>query len=258
MAIKVKTRAVLKGKKKHWYSIVASDLFNDQYLGEISLYDASLAIGRHITVSQMNLTGDIKSQNTNIIFRINKVKEGNLYAEIIGEEIMPTAMKRLARRRTSKISDSFITGTSDNKEIKIKPVLITRSNINRSIQTRLRKTSEEIIRTEVKKLNFLGLMESIISHRFQTSLKHALSKVYPIRIVEIKELILYKKARPGAQAEAPLEVSTEAPKAEENAEAPKEASEEKPKEEKAEEAKEEKPKKEKKEKKAPEQEEKKE
>ena len=183
----------IKGKKKRWFQIIAPKAFKEQILGEAYLYEPSSAIGRPLKINLMNLTGDIKRQNINIRFRINSAKEGKLYAGITGYEIMTTAIKRMVRRRSSKILLSFTIETSDNKQIRIKPVILTRGRVKQSILTKLRKTAEELIREEAKKSTYEKMLDNIVNHKLQTDIKKHLKKIHPIRVVEIKELFLKQK-----------------------------------------------------------------
>jgi len=199
----------VKGKKKRWFHIIAPKSFREQPVGEIHLYEPSKAIGRTVKINLTNLTGDMKRQNISIRFRINNVGEGKLYTEVIGYEMMTTAVKRMVRRRSSKVMLSFLATTADNKTIRIKPILLTRGKTKQSIMTSLRRSAQEFINEEAKKLNLSNLIENLVNHRFQVGLKKYLSKIYPVRIVEVKELREVEKEKPEI---TPKKIPEETPK----------------------------------------------
>jgi len=56
-----------KGKKK-WVKIVAPQEFNNKELGESYVYDEKSLIGKKLQVNLMNVIGNPRKQNANLIF----------------------------------------------------------------------------------------------------------------------------------------------------------------------------------------------
>jgi small subunit ribosomal protein S3Ae len=137
-----KAQTKIKGKKKRWFPIIAPKIFRQQVLGELLLYEPHTAAGRCIKANLTSLTGDMKGQNVNLQFVITSIGEGKLYTEIVGYDVAPTSIKRMVRRRSSKISLSFLIETEDNKKARIKPILLTRGAVKQSVLTKLRKEAE--------------------------------------------------------------------------------------------------------------------
>jgi small subunit ribosomal protein S3Ae len=223
-----KAQTKIKGKKKRWFQIIAPKLFRQQVLGELTLYEPHTAMGRCISANLMSLTGDMKRQNVNIKFIINNIGEGKLYTDIAGYEVTPTSIKRMVRRRSSKISLSFLIETGDGKKARIKPILLTRGDVKQSVLTKLRKETEEAIKSEAKKAKLSILIEDLVNHRLQVGLKKHLNKLHPIRTVEIKELKLLAEGTPVTQPKKT------APEEAEEVKKPKKARKEAPKEEESE------------------------
>ena len=221
MAVKIP-----KGKKKKWFPVIAPRLFRGQQVGEMHLYVPEQAIGRTMAVNLMSLTGDIKKQNSSIKLEIIRGTEGKLYTEIMGYQIMPTAVKRMVRRRVSKIAMSFISETNDKKPIRIKPLILTRGTSKKSVQTKIRNTAKTAINDYVKRLRFEDMVREIISHKFQMTFKKQLGKIFPIRIFEIRMLDIIKKRttqeKPKAEPEKLKEEKTAEPKEEKKVKEPKE------------------------------------
>ena len=96
------TRKSSKAKKKSWLKIYSAKPFNQIVIGETSVSEPSLAIGKPISVNLMNLTGDIKKQQINIKFEIDNISEGKAYTKVTGYDIVSSAFKRFVRRRSSK------------------------------------------------------------------------------------------------------------------------------------------------------------
>ncbi len=215
MAVKIP-----KGKKKKWFPVIAPRLFRGQPVGEMHLYIPEQAFGRTMSVNLMNLTGDMKKQNSSIKLEITKGTEGKLYTEIVGYQIMPTAVKRMVRRRVSKIAMSFVSKTNDKKPIRIKPLILTRGTSKKSVQTKIRNTAKEAINEYIKNLRFEDLVREIISHKFQMTFKKQLTKIFPIRVFEIRMLDIIKKRT--TQAEPEKQKTAEVKEPNEKLEKPKE------------------------------------
>jgi len=191
----VAKKAGRKVRKKQWFQIVAPKLFHNQVIGEIYLYEAADAIGRYVNANLMNLIRDIKRQNINIKFVINRVSDNKAFTDVAGYEMIPASIKRMVRRGKSKIEMSLVAETSDKKKVRIKPVLITRNLVKSSVSLGLRKKAEELVIKNFKKSIYTNLVQAIVSHKFQVDLKRSLSKIYPLRIFEIKGMQIEKEAK---------------------------------------------------------------
>ncbi len=127
-----------KIKKKKWYSIMAPRILGGRMLGESLVSDSADLKGRTITANLMNVLGEPKKQSINIQFLINRVKEGQALTEIIKYELSQSYIKRQIRRGRSKIEDSFLSKTADNKRVRIKPMVITNGKVFKSVETKIR------------------------------------------------------------------------------------------------------------------------
>ena len=182
-----------KIRKKKWFQILAPKIFNEQVMGEIFLYEAKSMVKRGITVNMMVLTGNPRNQNINFKFRIIDVKDGKGVTELLGFEMMPSSLKRLARRGRTKIDDSLVIVTSDGKKVRIKPLLVTNSLATRPVVTLLRNIVRENIISLSSRMTFDKLIEEITSYKLQKHLGNAAAKVTPIRESEIRAFVLIER-----------------------------------------------------------------
>ncbi|MBL7054540.1 hypothetical protein ISS05_02175 [Candidatus Woesearchaeota archaeon] len=230
MAASKKSEKATKIKKKHWYPILAPKIFNNAVLGETLITEPGLALNKSITQNLMNLTNDFKKQNINIKFIVNQVEGNKAYTKIVGYNMVPSSIKRLTRRNSEKIDLSLVCKTADNKMIRIKPVIFARNSTKGSVTSKLNKTATECIAREVSKMTFDNLLNDMIIHKFQSSLKMRLKSIYPLRTCEIRSMEIEKDKNPeeDEKAEEKKEVKSE----EEKTEKKEVKVEEKPKKEK--------------------------
>src|SRR3989344_3347769 len=160
-------KEILKKKKKRWVSIISSSNFNNSEIGETITSEPSTLIGRNVAINLMNLTQDIKTQNTKIVFKIKEVKNDKLMTEIVKYELVPASLKRMIHKDKEKIDDSFKSTTKDGVEVRIKPFIVTKSSTNRSVLTALRHKTRELLKEAIKR---------------------ELSKIYPLTQFQIRKL----------------------------------------------------------------------
>jgi small subunit ribosomal protein S3Ae len=225
-------KAKIVTKKKHWLKIVAPPALGDILLGETYIGEKKEAIGKPITVNIMNISPSARRQNVEVSFKVVGLHDDKAITEFKGYQIVPSAIKRLARRGKDKIDDSFVAKTSDGKLLRVKPMLVTRSKANGSVKTRLRKTLRQYIIKWIASMKLDDFVVDLISYTFQKSMHELASKIYPVSACELRwaHITTEKKAVETFEEEAkkPEEESEETEEAaekEEKEEAPKESPE---------------------------------
>lgn len=195
--------AKLKIIRKKWLPIKASAFFDSEQLGECYVTDAEKLLGRTITANLANLTGDIRQQSVTLRFVVNALDGQEGVADAMGYDMAPSAVRRIVRRGSDRIDESFPCETIDARKILIKPMLITKTITNGAVHGSLRKMLISSVIKQVKKHTFESLINEIITSKLQMAVKTELKKVYPLRSVEIKTLRMLKAAEPQAEQAAP-------------------------------------------------------
>jgi len=139
-------------------------------------------VGKSITQSLMNLTRDVKRQNININFKVVGVQNGKGVTDVIGYYMAQSSIKRLIRRNIEKIVMSFPCKTSDNKNLLLKPLMITRSATTGSVVTKMRKNAQEFLVKYISNITYDNFVNDLVNHNLQNSLRKVLNKIYPLRI----------------------------------------------------------------------------
>jgi ribosomal protein S3AE len=188
----VKTESKLKKKKKRWFPILASRLFNNRVLGESFVSDASLLKGKYITTNLMTVTGEMKNQNVNVSFEVDNVTDGKGQASLVSYTMIPNSLKRFIRRGRSRVDDSIKLKTADGLFIQIKPVIITQTLATRLIKTQLRVQTRNMLFSMAQRYPYEKLVSEIIFQRIQKNLKDVLKKITPVKSVGIRMFKLLK------------------------------------------------------------------
>lgn len=187
---KAKAKIVTKAKKKEWVPIIAPKVFSEQYLGDIHIEDPKKAMGRNLQYNLKALTRNPKDQGTHITFEIKGMQGEKLTTKIVGYSMGQSSIKRLVRKNTLRVDDSFTVETDDGKKLKIKSFVLTAFKGQHLIGTSIRKDTRKYLRKEIGKINFGNLIDKLISYKIQTDLKKKLNDIYPIKFAAIREMKL--------------------------------------------------------------------
>jgi len=177
-------------KRKIWFEIYApSEIFNNAFLGETPAYESKQVIGRKVECNLALLVGDFRLQNAKVIFQIKEVKGNRCETELVEYDLYEAYVRRIVRRHTDRIDDSFVVKTRDGIEVRVKPLVITQFNTVRSRRKAIRKKYREIIENFAKERDYYVFMKSIIFNELQSIARKELHKIYPVDRVEIRRAI---------------------------------------------------------------------
>ena len=194
---------VAKLKKKQWYPIIAPKQFDNVVLGETLAYEPQQMLGKTLSHSLMNLINDTKRQNISIHFKIVEVEGNNAKTSIVGYEIAHSSVKRFVRRASEKMDMSFNCETADNVFLRVKPLVITRSDVKGSIAAKMRNSIIAYLVRTIKKMTYEVFLGELISHKLQSEMRGFLSKIYPVKVCEIRYAGIEERDKPQeAKAEA--------------------------------------------------------
>jgi len=139
---------------------------------------------------KLDLTRKLKGKSLEISFKI--FRKQNLIGLPKKMQLMNFYIKRILRKRTNYVEDSFETKCLDIRAI-IKPFLITRKKVSRAVRKNLRNTAKDFLLNYTKEKNYMEICKNILQGDLQKELLPKLKKIYPlsfcdIRIFETKEL----------------------------------------------------------------------
>ena len=194
---------VAKLKKKQWYPIIAPKQFDNVVIGETLVYEPQQMLGKTLSHSLMNLTNDMKRQNVSIRFKIVEVEDNKAKTSIMGYEIVPSSVKRFVRKASEKVDLSFTCETADNVFLRVKPLVITKSDIKGSTAARLRHNVIALLTKTIKKMTYEEVINDLILHKMQSMMRENLNKIYPLKVCEIRYLGIEERQKP---QEAKVEV----------------------------------------------------
>jgi ribosomal protein S3AE len=120
--------------------------------------------------------------------------------KVVGDEVitqpkelrlMPYYLRRMVRRGTNYVEDSFSTECED-AQIRIKPFLVTRRKVSRAVRKTLRNKAKEELINWAKEKNKEELFEEVLKNKIQREVSIRLKKIYPLSLCEIRVLKVEK------------------------------------------------------------------
>ena len=168
---------------------------------------------------KLDLTRKLRGKGLTIKLRIFN-QEGKLYAIPNSLHLASSYIRRMMRKRTNYVEDSFQTSAKDIK-VTFKPHLITRKKVSRVVRKNLRNTTKEFLTEYSKENDYMTIAEEVFNGTLQKALLPKLKKIYPlsfcdIRVFETKELekIDLEKAISSSEPKAEAEEIQEEPEVE--------------------------------------------
>jgi len=175
--------AIAKRKKK-FFEAEIQQLNKNIYL---MAYEPEELDGR---IVKHDLTRFLKGKS--VMFQ-GRVKADKDKAVVIPEklQIMPYFLRRVIRKGVNCVEDSFIAECKDAR-LRIKPFLITRRKVSRSIRKALRNKAREELTSYAKDKNPEEIFDDFLNGKLQKTLGLKLKKVYPLSFCDIRVLEVKK------------------------------------------------------------------
>lgn len=142
---------------------------------------SDLLVGK---VIKLDMAKVLRGKNVDAAFVISK-KNDKLEANFISISLIPAFVKRMMRKGISWLEDSFVVKAKD-ANLQIKPFMITKKKIHRSVKNALRLKAKEHITKMVSERGAQDVFSAIIHNELQRSLTADLKKIYPLSLCEIR------------------------------------------------------------------------
>ena len=176
--------AITKNKKK-FFDVEIPSIGK---ITQVQAYEISEIEGRFI---KYDLTRMLKGKSIEAQFII-KVEGQKAHAFPLKMKLMSYFLRRAVRKGTNYVEDSF-DAECKNEKLKIKPFIVTRRKVPRSVRNALRKKAKEEIISYIQDKESNEIFDDILRNKFQKLLSLKLKKIYPLSLCEIRILEIVKK-----------------------------------------------------------------
>ncbi|MFB6246289.1 MAG: hypothetical protein ABEI74_01705 [Candidatus Pacearchaeota archaeon] len=176
-------------KKKKRYFDVDMPIIEKQT--QLQAYNVEELDGRTISY---DLTRVLKGKS--IMLKLDVKADENGATSVPKEsKVMPYYIRRAVRKGTHYVEDSFQAEAKDSY-VRIKPFLITRRKVPRSVRKALRENARHYLEDYAKQSKAEGLFGEVLKNKIQKELSLYLKKTYPLSFCEIRVLRVDKWKAP--------------------------------------------------------------
>ncbi|MGI0053382.1 MAG: 30S ribosomal protein S3ae [Thermoplasmata archaeon] len=183
-----------KWRSKHWFKVRAPGLFQHAELGETVANEPEQLLGRTLeaTLSEMGGSGgDSGKAHIKLRFRIDRTTGENLAeTSFVGHSFTSDYIRRLARRKRSKIDATIIVTTKDGVRFILKPVAVGEQRLQSHLRTELRHKIDSLLLEEAALRTAPEFVREMLQGELAKVLSQGLRTLYPLKKIEIRSSVV--------------------------------------------------------------------
>lgn len=180
-----KRKGVDKWKTKKWFTVLAPALFNNVSIAQTPAEDPEHIVNRTIAVSAREITGNIKKSQLMLHFKVNNVQGLNAYTELSSLMVQPSSVRRLVRRKTSKVESVDDVTCKDGVHARVKSVALVSHQISAPKRAQVRVMLREGMMGLAAQNNYEALLNSFVSGDPTGGIMEKARKIAPMKRVDV-------------------------------------------------------------------------
>ncbi|MDD1673178.1 MAG: 30S ribosomal protein S3ae [Methanomicrobiales archaeon] len=178
-------RKVEGWKAKSWFKVYVPEVFGKTYMGDTIANEPEKVMGRIISTTLGEVTGDYAKQQIKLLLRVATVTGDAAYTEFAGHEVTRDFMRSLVKRKTSRIDSILPVTTKDGKRFRVTVTCLTLSRANLSQVHAIREILSSFVRTYAAQADHDTFVREMVNGEIGKELLKQIKTIYPIRRVEI-------------------------------------------------------------------------
>ncbi len=182
-----------KWRSKKTYKVRAPGIFQHAEIGETIANEPEQIIGRTLETTFQELSGgaDAGKAHIKLRFQIERVTgDGFAEARFIGHDLTSDYIRRLARRKRSKIDLAIRTVTQDGVVIILKPVAVGEQRLQANLRAKLRGKIAEVLKAEAQSKPAATFVREMLQGELTKTLAQGVKTLYPLKKIEIRRSIV--------------------------------------------------------------------
>jgi small subunit ribosomal protein S3Ae len=182
-----------KWRSKHSYKVRAPGLFQHADLGETVATEPEQLIGRTLETTFPELSGiqDAGKAHVKLRFKIERLSgDGVAETRFIGHDLTSDYVRRLARRKRSKIDLSLIVTTKDGVQIIVKPVAVGEQRLQTRLRAELRHKMVEVLNEQASSHTAVEFVREMLQGELAKALAHGVKTLYPLKKIELRSSVV--------------------------------------------------------------------
>jgi small subunit ribosomal protein S3Ae len=176
-----------KWKAKQWYTVRAPPMYNAVAIAETLADETDKLMGRIAEATLQDLTGDFSKMHIKVKFKVAAVRGNECATKFAGHELTSDYIRRLTRRKHSKIDAVVDVTTKDGFQFRIKPMAVTERRAQHTQEQQIRKLALDILSTAAQEREHAAFIRDVVNGELGQVIFREARKVYPLKRVEIRK-----------------------------------------------------------------------
>ncbi len=182
-----------KWRSKHWFKVRAPGLFHHVELVETMASESEQLLGRTLETTLQELSGgsDLGKAHIKLKFQVERISGENVAeTRFVGHDLTSDYVRRLARRKRSKIDASLPVKTKDGIQIVLKPVAVGEQRLQTRLRAELRHKLRSLLIEEARQRSAAEFVREMLQGDLGKLLAHGLKTLYPLKKIEIRSSVV--------------------------------------------------------------------
>ncbi|HET6404717.1 MAG TPA: 30S ribosomal protein S3ae [Candidatus Thermoplasmatota archaeon] len=176
-----------KWKAKQWYNIRAPPMYNGAVIAETLADEQDKLIGRVAEATLQDLTGDFSKMHVKMMFKVQAVRGNECATKFAGHELTSDYIRRLTRRKHSKIDSVVDVVTKDGFKMRVKPMAVTDRRAQSSQEQEIRRLTVDTIQSAAQEMDHAAFIKVVVNGDLGQTIYNQARKIYPLKRVEIRK-----------------------------------------------------------------------
>lgn len=198
-------------KAKNWYTILAPSLFNNVPVAETLAETPESLIGRVTEVSLQDITNDFRKSHIKLLFSIDKIEQNTAHTQLKGHLLTSDYLRRMIRRRKSRVDGVFDVETRDGALLRVKPFAIAEKRIQSSQKKLIRNVMNDVITKEGKAKTLNSFIKDCLDGKTGSEIYKHCKIYYPVKRIEVNKTEIIRLPTVIIEDEKPVEKPEEQP-----------------------------------------------
>jgi len=186
---------------KNWYVVSSPPYFGGIEIGTTPSAAPSTVIGRVVSTTLYDITGDPSQLHLQLYFQIVDVKDSKASTIFKGHEYSRDYLRSLVRRGSTRIDGIFNASTKDGYKLRISVVAFSVLRAKSSQITEVRKIIQKHLEEKAKTLSFDQFVQEAVLGKIASDIYNEAKKVVPIRHVGVRKSVLISSVGEAQEAE---------------------------------------------------------
>jgi small subunit ribosomal protein S3Ae len=176
-----------KWKAKQWYTVRAPPMYNAAVIAETLADEQEKLMGRVAEATLQDLTGDFSKMHIKMRFKVAAVRGNECATKFAGHELTSDYIRRLTRRKHSKIDSVVDVTTKDGFQLRVKPFAVTERRAQSSQEQEIRRITVSMIQAAAQEQDHASFIKQVVNGDLAQTVFVQARKIYPLKRIEIRK-----------------------------------------------------------------------